>query len=75
MLLENGGADERVSRGQASERAVCVCEAVSVEKGEHHPPLPAAVVFPPGGRRRRRLAITAEGPVTVHLGPVRNPVL
>jgi len=27
--------DERVSRGQASERAVCVCEAVSVEKGAH----------------------------------------
>ncbi len=24
MQLENGGADERVSRGQASERAVCV---------------------------------------------------
>jgi hypothetical protein len=31
MPLENGRADERVSRGQASERAVCVCEAVSVE--------------------------------------------
>jgi hypothetical protein len=31
--LENGRVDERVSRGQASERAVCVCEAVSVEKG------------------------------------------
>ena len=25
MPLENGRADERVSRGQASERAVCVC--------------------------------------------------
>jgi hypothetical protein len=25
MPLENGCADERVSRGQASERAVCVC--------------------------------------------------
>ena len=26
MPLENGGADERVSRGQASDRSVCVCE-------------------------------------------------
>jgi hypothetical protein len=49
-----------VSRGQASERAVCVCEAVCVEKGARRPPLPAAVVCPPGGRRRRRLAITAD---------------
>ena len=60
MPLENGRADERVSRGQASERAVCVCVAVSVEKGERRPALPAAVVCPPGGRRRRRLAITAD---------------
>jgi hypothetical protein len=60
MPLENGRADERVSRGQASERAVCVCVAVSVEKGARRPPLPAAVVCPPGGRRRRRLAITAD---------------
>jgi len=52
MPLENGRADERVSRGQASERAVCVCEAVSVEKGSRRPPLPAAVVCPPGGARR-----------------------
>ena len=52
--------DERVSRGQASERAVCVCEAVSVEKGARRPPLPAAVACPSGGRRRRRLAITAD---------------
>ena len=37
MPLENGRTDERVSRGQASERAVCVCEAVSVEKGERRP--------------------------------------
>jgi hypothetical protein len=59
MPLENGSADERVSRGQASERAVCVCEVVSVERGARRPPLPAAVVCPPGGRRRRRLAITA----------------
>ena len=43
-----------MSRGQASERAVCVCEAVSVEKGARRLPLPAAVVCPPGGRRRRR---------------------
>ena len=57
MPLENGGADERVSRGQASERAVCVCEAVSGEKGACRPPLPPAVVCPPGRRRRRRLAI------------------
>jgi hypothetical protein len=57
--LENGRADERVSRGQASERAVCVCEAVSVEKGARRPPLPTAVVYPPGRRRHRRLAITA----------------
>ncbi len=46
-----------VSRGQASERAVCVCEA---EKGARSPPLPAAVVCPPGGRRCRRLAMTAD---------------
>jgi hypothetical protein len=59
MPLENGRADERVSRGQASERAVCVYEAVSVEKGARRPPLPTAVVCPPGRRRRRRLAITA----------------
>ena len=72
MPLEKGRADERVSRGQASERAVCVCVAVSVEKGARRLPLPAAVVRPPGGRRRRRLAITAD--LTV-LGPVRNPVL
>jgi hypothetical protein len=61
MQLENGRADERVSRGQASERAVCVCEAVSVEMGARRPPLPTAVVCPPGRRRRRRLAITADG--------------
>jgi hypothetical protein len=48
MPLENGLADERVSRGQASERAVCVCEAVSVEMGARRPPLPTAVVCPPG---------------------------
>jgi hypothetical protein len=58
-----GVLDERVSKGQASERAVChkVCvrEVVSVEKGARRPLLPAAVVCPPGGRRRRRLAITA----------------
>jgi hypothetical protein len=48
-----------MSRGQASERAVSVCEAVSVEKGASRPPLPTAVVCPPGRRRRRRLAITA----------------
>ena len=52
MPLENGRADERVSRGQASERAVCVCEAVSVEMGARRPPLPTAVVC-------LRLAITA----------------
>ena len=71
MPLENGRADERVSRGQASERAVCVCEAVSVEMGARRPPLPTAVVCPPGRRRRLRLAITA----VANLGPVRNPVL
>jgi hypothetical protein len=63
MQLENGRVDERVSRGQASERAVCVCEAVSVEKGARRPPLPAAVVCPLGGRRRRRLAVTADLPL------------
>jgi hypothetical protein len=63
--LENGRADERVSRGQASERAVCVCEAVSVEMGGR-PPLPTAVVCPPGRRRRRRLAITAVGQTSPH---------
>ncbi len=57
MQLENGRTYERVSRGQASERAVCVCESVSVEKGARRPPLPTAVVCPPG---RRRLAITAK---------------
>jgi hypothetical protein len=59
MQLENGRADERVSRGQASERAVCVCEAVSVEMGARRPPLSTAVVCPPGRRRRRLLIITA----------------
>jgi hypothetical protein len=59
MPLENGRADERVSRVQASERAVCVCEAVSVVKRARRPPLPTAVVCPPGRCRRRRLAITA----------------
>jgi hypothetical protein len=59
MPLENGRADEMVSRGQARERAVCVCEAVSVEIGARRLPLPTAVVCPPGRRRRRRLAITA----------------
>ena len=59
MQLENGRADERVSRGQASERAVCVCEVVSEEMGARRPPLPTAVVCPPGRRRRLRLAITA----------------
>ena len=53
MPLENGRADERVSRGEASERAVCVCEAVSVEMGARRPPLPTAVVCPPGRRRRQ----------------------
>jgi hypothetical protein len=55
---QNGRADERVSRGQAIERAVCVCEAVSVEMGARRPPLPTAVVCPPGRRRRLSLAIT-----------------
>ncbi len=61
MPLENGSPDERVSRGKASELAVCVFESVSVEKGALRPPLPAAVVCPPGGLRRRSLTITAEG--------------
>jgi hypothetical protein len=47
MQLENGGVGERVSRGQASGRAACVCEAVSVEKGSRRPPLLTAVVCPP----------------------------
>jgi hypothetical protein len=59
VTVENGRVNERVSRGQASERAVCVCEAVSVEMGARRPRLPTAVVCPPGRRRRRRLAITA----------------
>jgi sugar phosphate isomerase/epimerase len=46
----------RMGALQASERAVCVYEAISVEKGARRPPLPAAVVCPPGGRRRRRSA-------------------
>ena len=49
MPLENGRAEERVSRGQASERAVCVCEAVSVEKGARRPPLPAEFLGAPAG--------------------------
>ena len=56
MSLENGRVGERVSRGQASERAVCVCEAVSVEKGARvwarRPPLPGCFVgskIPRGG--------------------------
>jgi hypothetical protein len=48
MSLENGCAHDRVSRRQASERAVCVYEAVSVDKWARRPPLPAAVVCPPG---------------------------
>jgi hypothetical protein len=59
MQLEDRRADERVSRGQASERSVCVCEAVSVEMGARHPPLQMAVVCPPGCHSCRRLAITA----------------
>ena len=51
MPLENGRADERVSRGQTNERAVCVCEVVSEEMGARRPPLPTAVVCPPGRRR------------------------
>ena len=43
--------DERVCRGLPSERAVCVCEAVSVEKGARRRPLPAAIVCPPAGRQ------------------------
>ena len=66
IIIINGRSDERVSRGQASERPVCVCEAVSAEKGARRPPLPTAVVCPPGRRRRRRLAITA---VLCHLVP------
>ena len=38
MQLENGHDDERVSRGQASERAVCVCKVVPVEKETHRRP-------------------------------------
>jgi hypothetical protein len=59
MPLENRAADERVSRGQASERAVGVCESVSVEKGTHSPQLQTAIVCPPGRSRLRSLAITA----------------
>ncbi len=72
MPLENGRADERVSRGQASERAVCVCEAVSVEMGARRPPLPTAVVCPPGRRRRLRLAITAVGQPPLSSPPQRE---
>ena len=46
MPLENERADERVSRGQASGRAVCVYEAVSVEKGARRPPLPENAAEP-----------------------------
>jgi hypothetical protein len=44
MQLENGRSDERVSRGQSSEQAVCVWESVSVEMGARSPPLQTAVV-------------------------------
>jgi hypothetical protein len=54
MQLENGRADERVSRGQASDRSVCVCDEVSVEMGARHPQLRT-----PGRRRSRRLTIAA----------------
>jgi hypothetical protein len=48
MQLENERAEEeRVSRGQASERTVCVCETVSVEKGARRLPLQVSVVCPP----------------------------
>ena len=56
MPLENGRADERVSRGEASERAVCVCEAVSVEMGARRPPLPTAVVCPFPSKENRRIS-------------------
>jgi hypothetical protein len=55
VQLENGRADERVSRGQASELAVCVYEAVSVQKGARRPSLPTVVVCPPGHSCRRHL--------------------
>ena len=41
-----------MSRGQASERSVCVHEAV--EKGARRPPLPAAVAF-------RQAAVACQG--------------
>jgi hypothetical protein len=73
MQLENGRADERVSRGQASERAVCVYETVSVEKGARRPQLPTADVCPPGRTCRLRLDIrenpgTREEPCTLIQG-------
>jgi hypothetical protein len=60
MPLENGRADERVSRGQASERAVCVCEAVSVEKWAPSPAadgrrVPARTPPPPAPRHNGSL--------------------
>jgi hypothetical protein len=60
MTLENERAEERMSMGQVSERAVCMYEAVSVAIGARRPPPPAADAFPQEGRRRRRLAITAK---------------
>ena len=51
--------DERVCRGQASERAVCVCEAVSVEKGARRPPLPTAVVCTHDARVVRNMHVKA----------------
>ena len=72
MQLENGHVDKRVSRGQAINRLVCVCQAVSVEKGARSPPLLTAVVCPPGRRRRRHLAITA---VVLFFLPPKDPFL
>jgi hypothetical protein len=47
-----------VSRGQASERAVFVCEEVSVEKGAHRPLLPDVIVCPlPPSRQHVLIAV------------------
>ena len=71
ILRQNGRADKRVSRGQASERAVCVCEAVSVEMVARRPPLPTAFVCPPVRRRRRRRH-TGDGSCLDKAGPEKQ---
>ena len=70
MPLVNGRAEERVSRGQASERAVCVYAAVSVAMGacRRRPPTrfrkeaAAADVASPGDNGESLSLVVSRGP-------------